>query len=146
MKLIITTPEGTKFESDHVEIVTLPTVAGQIGIKDDHVPLVSVIAAGEIEVELQTSRNKPPKKEFFAVSGGILNVESDSVVRVLADTAEGQHDIDAERARNARERAEKFLAETDTADLANVRLIQAQIEKHLARERIGNRYRKLKST
>ena len=146
MKLVITTPEGTKFESDHVEIVTLPTTVGQVGIKDDHVPLVSVVSAGEIEVELQTSRNKPPQKEYFAVSGGILNIESDSVVRVLADTAEGQKDIDADRARSARERAEKFLAETDAADLANVRLIQAQIEKHLARERLGNKYRKLRST
>ena len=49
LKLEIVTPEGTVY-SDDVEMVTLPGVAGQMGIYPHHVPLMTQMVPGEIIV------------------------------------------------------------------------------------------------
>src|SRR5947199_228608 len=49
LKLEIVTPAGTVYSED-VEMVTLPGVAGQMGILPQHVPLISQMVPGEMIV------------------------------------------------------------------------------------------------
>ena len=60
----------------------------------------------------------------FAIGGGFLEVHSDKVT-VLADVAENADEIDAERAEEARKRAEERLQNPNT-DQTSVDLARAQ--------------------
>lgn len=146
MQLIIVTPDGKKYDGTEVEMVTIPTTQGEIGIKDDHTPLIATIQPGAIEVTLANGN-----VEFLAVSRGILQVDRDEVmsgrVRILADTAEHASEIDLQRAEEARLRAEEFLTQSEIGNeetpFADTQFLQAKIAKELARERVANRYKNI---
>ncbi|MFA6098233.1 MAG: F0F1 ATP synthase subunit epsilon [Patescibacteria group bacterium] len=131
----ITTPERVVF-SDQVDEVVLPTMQGEIGILPNHIPLVSLLSAGEIRI-------KKGKEEFFmAVSGGFIEVRPDKVV-VLADTAERAEEIDEKRAEEARQRAQALAHEKRT-DAREFAAITAKMEKELARLKVATRRRRRK--
>lgn len=145
MHLVIVTPEGKKYDGTEVEMVTIPTSLGEVGIKDDHEPMVSTIEPGGIEVMMTNG-----EVHGLAVSRGILQIDYDDDyggrVRILADTAEHASEIDLQRAAEARENAETFLKENvdnpeAEYDFAQTQLLQAKIAKELARERVGAKYK-----
>ncbi len=132
MHLSIITPERVVY-SDSVESITIPTQAGEITVLENHVPLVSILKPGELVIR----KNKDVIP--LAVSGGMLQVRSDSVT-VLADSAERVEEIIEERAEEARRRAQMLIAEKkfDTQEYAT---ICAKIEKELARVKVARKYR-----
>lgn len=101
----IVTPERVVYTNE-VEMVIAPTLEGEIGIMPLHAPLVTVLVAGELRVRYNDNKDV----EWFAVSGGYLQVHEDKVI-VLADAAEHASKIDVERARQARERAAARMTE-----------------------------------
>ena len=103
LRLLIVTPEGTTFSED-VSMVTLPSVAGQLGIYPVHVPLVTQMVPGEIIVE------QDGRERFLAVGGGLVDVTADRV-SILTDMAVAAESIDEARAEEARLRAEARLRE-----------------------------------
>ncbi len=129
----ITTPERTVF-SDTVDEVILPTVQGEIGILPNHIPLVSLLTAGEIRVK------KAGSELLMAVSGGFIEVRPDKVI-VLADTAEKAEEIDEERAEQARTKAAELMQERRT-DAEEFAMLSAKIEKELARLRVARKHRR----
>lgn len=137
MKVKIVTPEGRVFENDNIQSITIPTQEGIVTIMDDHVPLLSIIIPGAIELE-----SKNGEKNLISVSKGVLEVRRDSIVDILADTAERAEDIDLERAEEAKRKAEEYLQQKE--DIADIEfaMIQAQIEKELARINVKRRWRK----
>jgi len=50
LKFEIITPDGTVYSED-VEMVTLPGVEGQMGIYPQHLPLMTQLVPGEINVQ-----------------------------------------------------------------------------------------------
>ena len=64
---------GTKFDGDAYEI-TLPTLEGEIGVLQDHMPLVSVATNGVIAVR-RDSKDSDASRDFFAISGGVTHIE-----------------------------------------------------------------------
>jgi len=129
----IATPERVVFK-DEVDSITLPTMMGEITILPNHIPLISVLKTGEITV-------KKGEEEFaMAVAGGFVEVLAEKVV-VLADRAERSEEIDVARAEAAMERARKLRDEknTDTVEFA---ALSAQIEKEMARLRVGRKQQK----
>ena len=144
----IATPERIILETD-VDSVTLPTELGEITILPNHVPLVSNLAAGEIMYKAGG------KQEFFAVSGGVIEVKSAeggpasggkdiSEVIVLADTAELGHEIDIKRAEEARDAAKKLMEEKTVTGPAAIDAA-AQFGKNLARIKVAHRHRTRKA-
>ena len=129
----ITTPEKVVF-SDQVDEVILPTPLGEVGILPNHIPLVSLLSAGELRIK------KGAETTFLAVSGGFIEVRPDKVV-VLADSAERAEDIDEKQATEARQRAQE-LAKTKRVDTAEFTALAAKIEKELARMRVAKRRRR----
>src|SRR6201999_192688 len=99
---------GTKFDGDAYEII-LPTLDGEIGVLQDHMPLVSVATTGVIAVRKE-SRDSDREREYFAISGGVIEV-SDNTLRVLVDDADNAADINEAEAEAAHERAKQLKAE-----------------------------------
>ncbi|MFA5030943.1 MAG: F0F1 ATP synthase subunit epsilon [Patescibacteria group bacterium] len=133
--LKITTPERVVM-ADDVDEVVLPTAMGEIGILPHHIPLVALLAPGEIRVK------KDNTESFLAVSGGFIEVQPKRVI-VLADTAEHAHEIDEQRAEEARKRAEE-LRKTKRVDATDFALVAANLEKELARLRVVRKHRSRK--
>jgi len=91
-----------------------PAVMGEVGVLPKHTPLLTKIRPGEVRVI-----NEEDEEEFFYVSGGMLEILP-SGVTVLADTAQRAHDLDEAAALEAKERAEKTLADRkDDVDYAS---------------------------
>ena len=102
--LEIVTPERIVYTNE-VEMVVAPALDGELGILPLHAPMVAALKAGEVRVKFDTDQ-----VEWFAISGGYLQVHEDKVV-ILADDAVPSSQIDVERAKQATERAEQRLAE-----------------------------------
>ena len=109
MQANVVTPDGSVFSGD-VEMVSVKTPDGGLGILPGHLPLVSPLAIGP--VRLKQNGNIQP----VAVNGGFIEVRSDEV-NILAESAELPSDIDINRARAAKERAERRLEEAKKENL-----------------------------
>ena len=99
---------GKKFDDDVYE-VTLPTLDGEIGVLQDHMPLVSVATTGAIAVRRE-SKDSDAQREFFATNGGVIEV-IDNQLRVLVDEADHADEINEAEAQKALERAQKMQSE-----------------------------------
>lgn len=105
LRLDIVSAEQAIF-SGEVEMVYATGAIGELGIAPGHTPLLTALKAGNIRAVLQSSQ----EEIIFYVSGGMLEVQP-YVVTVLADTVVRAGDIDEAAALEAKERAEKMLAE-----------------------------------
>ncbi len=128
----IVTPEKVVLKQEVLQL-TVPTKKGEITVLPNHIPLISTLQPGVIEIK--TIDNKT---ETMAVSGGFIEVLPDKVV-VLADTAEHASDINEARAEEARKKAEETMKEKK--EDVNFAGVQAKIEKELARVRAVKRYK-----
>ena len=125
--LEIVTPER-KVYAEQVNMVSVKGVEGELGILPNHIPLVTPLKIAPITVKKQGS-----KDEIIAVNGGFMEVRKDKVV-ILAESAELPEQIDIDRAKAAKERAEKRLAETKQD---NVDFKRAEAALQRALNRIG---------
>lgn len=137
IKLEIVTPERVVARRQ-VKQVTVPTTTGEITVLPHHIPLVSVLEAGVIELKLEDGA-----QEVMAVSGGFIEVFRDKVV-ILADTAERADELDETRIQEARDKAEQMRREAKSTDEQQFTAVAARLEKELARGRAVRRWRKLK--
>ncbi len=119
------------------EMLFAPGVMGDLGIMPRHAPLLTRIKPGEVRIVTADG-----EEQFYYVSGGMLEIQPEAVT-VLADTALRAKDIDEAAALEARDRAEKALAErsseidyaTTEAELAEA-LAQLQAVQRL-KKKIG---------
>ncbi|GAA5415846.1 ATP synthase epsilon chain [Paraliobacillus ryukyuensis] len=105
----VVTPDGPILE-DSYEMVSCKAQSGELGILPNHIPVVAplVISAVRLKRNNETIR--------VAISGGFIEV-SNNQVTILAQSAESPSDIDVQRARKAKERAERRLkAKQDDID------------------------------
>lgn len=87
------------------EMVFAPATLGEVGITPRHAPLLSPLSPGEVRV-----RTKENQEEFFFISGGMLEIQP-HIITILADTALRAKDLDEAKALEAKQRAEKMLAD-----------------------------------
>ncbi|UOQ50257.1 F0F1 ATP synthase subunit epsilon [Gracilibacillus caseinilyticus] len=110
----VVTPDGPVLE-DSFEMVSCKAESGELGILPGHIPLVAPLSISAV-------RLKGENPHRIAVSGGFLEVRPDKVT-ILAQSAEQPEDIDIERARAAKERAERRLqAKQDEIDFRRAEL------------------------
>jgi len=128
LHLEIVTPERLAY-SDEVDMVLVPGVDGELGILPNHTPLVSLLGVGELTIR------KGGQEELFAIAGGFLQVRPDKVV-VMAETADLDSDIDLEKAKAARDEAEKAL-ESGYVEGADLSAARAELQRALLRIRVA---------
>ena len=97
----VVTPDGPILE-DTFEMVVCKAEDGELGILPNHTPLIAplVISATRLKREGKTVK--------IAINGGFVEV-NDNKVTILAQSAETPGNIDVQRARKAKERAERRL-------------------------------------
>lgn len=134
----IVTPERTVLKEEVLQ-ATIPTKAGEITVLPHHIPLVSILRPGIIELKTASG-----EKELVAVSKGFVEVLRNKIV-ILADTAEMAKEIDLERAEEAKRRAEEIRKGLIHKDDVSFVDILAQIEKETARTHAAKRWRRIQN-
>jgi F-type H+-transporting ATPase subunit epsilon len=132
LRLEIVTPVGTVYSED-VEMVTLPSIAGQMGILPRHVPLIAQMVPGEMIVR------KDGRDVFVATGEGLIEVTGNRVA-ILTDLAVLADRIDEAKAEEARQRAEARLREKlSDEELAavNASLTRSLVQLRIKRRRRG---------
>lgn len=118
------------------EMVFAPAVMGEVGVMPGHAPLVTTLKPGEVRVRLPGG-----EEQSFYVSSGVLEIQP-HVVTVLSDTAQRAGDLDEAAALEAKERAERMLADRH-ADMdeaqARAELAQAAAQLQAIRRLRGGR-------
>ena len=103
LRLVVVTPEGKTFDDD-VEQVVMPGVEGQLGILPGHVPLLTAIQPGELDLKAGS------RGDELAVGGGFAEITGDRVT-ILTDMAVRPTDIDEHAVEKALESATQALLE-----------------------------------
>lgn len=123
-QLEIVTPEKKVVDTTAQEI-QIPGKNGYLGVLPGHAPLITELSVGEI-----TYRENGTEQQL-AVAWGFAEVLPNKVT-ILAETAERPSEIDVERARKAKERAEQRLTSGDP----NVNVDRALDALHRAEARL----------
>ena len=133
--LEVVTPSGPVV-SDAVDIVTAPGYGGEFGVLANHAPFLSTIKIGTL------SYKKDKLVRHLMVSGGFSEV-SNNKITFLVESAEYGQDIDVDRAIQAKERAEKRLAQAvQKAEKINRARAEAALQRAIARLRTAEQTRK----
>ncbi len=117
-----------------VSLVVATGELGELGIAPRHAPLITRLKPGYVRVVAEDGE----QQEFY-VSGGILEVQP-QVITVLADTAVRAKDLDEVAAKQAKDEAERALANrTDAMEVAEA---QARLAEAVAQLQALERLRK----
>ncbi|MGD9180006.1 MAG: F0F1 ATP synthase subunit epsilon [Desulfobacterales bacterium] len=128
--LEVVTPEKIVV-SEEAQIVASPGSLGEFGVLTGHTPFLTTLKTGMIRY---TDVNG--KEHYIFVSGGFAEALPDKVT-VLAEAAEKRSDIDIERAKAARQRAEKRLAEDRSREDIDFNRARGSLERATVRVRIA---------
>lgn len=126
IRLEIVTPYGMVFSED-VDEVTAAGSEGEFGVLPGHAPFVTTLKIG-----ILTCRTGGQNRYFF-VNWGYAEVGPDKVL-ILADSAEKAEDIDVERAKAARARAEELLRKGEEVDFTRA---ESSLERSLSRLQVA---------
>lgn len=107
LPLRIVTPEKVAWEGD-VSSLTVPAWDGSLGILPGHAPLLAQLREGVVRIADNDG------ERLLAVSGGFVEVAGGKAA-LFAETAELAEEIDAERARQAVEKAKKSAHATPSS-------------------------------
>jgi F-type H+-transporting ATPase subunit epsilon len=108
-QLEIVTPEK-KVVDAAAEEIQIPGKNGYLGVLPGHAPLITELAVGEITFRTGAGT----EEQRLAVAWGFAEVLPDKVT-ILAETVERPSEIDVERARKAKARAEERLSSGDAS-------------------------------
>lgn len=122
-RLEVVTPERRVIGED-VEFLVAPAWTGEVGILKNHAPLVAALKIGVMHFTVNG------QTRYVAIGGGLLEVNENMVI-MLAESAELGSEIDVDRAKAAKERAEARLA--DKQDNINMLRAQLALERALSR-------------
>ena len=128
--LEVVTPDRLVLSAE-AEVVVCPGVEGQFGVLPGHIPFLSALEIGEMYYKAGG------KTEYLAVSGGFAEVTGTKVT-IVAEAAELGQEIDIERARRARERAEARLAAAKSEQIDWTRA-EAALRRSIMRMKVAGR-------
>ena len=98
---------------------------GELGILAGHAPFLSILKAGQVRLTLPDG-----KEEVIYISGGFIEVQQGQTI-ILADDAERAEQLDEERVREARRRAEEKMRDKTSTKLELARA-QAELAQTMA--------------
>ena len=129
--LKVVTPERI-FYDGMVEMVELKTSEGDIGILKGHIPLTAVVAPGALVIKEATDTKQA------ALIDGIVRILQDNVT-VLAQSCDWPDEIDVNRAKEAKIRAERRLAGQEGE--VNFQRAELALKRSLTRLEVADKYK-----
>ncbi|MCK5557435.1 MAG: F0F1 ATP synthase subunit epsilon [Candidatus Hydrogenedentes bacterium] len=108
-----------------VDSVTIPGLDGDFSVLPGHTPFLSALRTG-----VMTIRSNGATKRY-AVNGGYTEVLDNKVI-VLTQTVEAEDEIDVDRAKKARDRAERRLGGEEGPDI-DMRRAELALQRALIR-------------
>lgn len=107
ISLDIVTPLRQAFSGEVVQL-SAPGSEGSFTILHHHADFVSTLRIGEVKLV-----TKDGQTQKFAISGGFIEIKANKII-LLAETAERAEEIDVERAKASKQRAEERLTAKST--------------------------------
>lgn len=129
VNLKIITPDKEFYNEQIVQLNT-ESIEGKIGILPKHIPLIAALKPNISEITTVNGE----KKTFFS-STGVLRVTKNEVI-MLCDACEWPENIDVERAKQSKERAEKRLKEKNDINSIDVDRAKLSLLRALIRTKI----------
>ena len=105
-ELKIIEPDGMFYEGS-ASFLEFTSVTGEMGVYANHIPLTTILAPGVVKIHNDGQMKKA------AVMGGFIEIQKDRIT-VMAENAEWPDEIDVERAKAAKKRAEERLRKKET--------------------------------
>ena len=118
-------PDGMFFEGEG-EFLEFTSVEGRMGVYKNHIPLTTILEPCVIKIHA----NGEVKKA--AVMGGFIEIQKERIT-ILAEDANWPEEIDVERAKAAKQRAEERLSKRE----AGLDVLRAEAALKRAMARIG---------
>ncbi|MBI4798688.1 MAG: F0F1 ATP synthase subunit epsilon [Desulfarculus sp.] len=119
--------------SKEVDVVVATSVEGEFAVLAGHVPFLTSLAVGELKLKDGNAT------DYAAINGGFAEITGQKFT-VLAESAELAREIDVDRARKARERAEQRLAKS-TSEQINYARAEAALKRAMLRMKVAERTR-----
>ena len=127
-RLKIITPDRIFYEGE-ADMVEMSTSNGDVGIYKNHVPTTFILIPGVLNI------HQDGEMRQAALHSGFAEILLDQVT-VLAEAAEWPDEIDVERARRAKERAEERI-QSHAGDV-DVARAQLALRRSLVRMKVGH--------
>lgn len=124
-ELKIIEPDGMFYEGE-ASFLEFATVMGEMGVYANHIPLTTILAPGVVKIHQDGQVKKA------AVMGGFVEIQKDRIT-VMAENAEWPEEIDVERAKAAKKRAEERLQNKSE----NIDMVRAEAALKRAMARIS---------
>lgn len=118
-------PDGMFFEGEG-EFLEFTSVEGQMGVYKNHIPLTTILEPCVVKIHANGETKKA------AVLGGFIEIQKERIT-ILAEDANWPEEIDVERAKAAKQRAEERLSKRE----AGLDVVRAEAALKRAVARIG---------
>ena len=122
-ELKIIKPDGMFFEGEG-EFLEFTSVEGQMGVYKNHIPLTTILEPCVIKIHANGEKKKA------AVLGGFIEIQKERIT-ILAEDANWPEEIDVERAKAAKQRAEERLSKKESG--TDVVRAEAALKRAMAR-------------
>ena len=133
IELEIVTPER-KLLAVHASEVVVPGIEGYFGVLPGHAPFLTRLGVGEIAYK------DPTGTHYLAAADGIVEVLPNRVT-ILARLCESAREIDIERAREAKRRAEESMKQAAKLSDQDMLMVELSLKKALTRLMVAGRTR-----
>lgn len=130
IELEVVTPQRLVLHED-VKWIEMPARDGYIGVLPGHAPLITELGIGVLTYRTNSHAH------YLTVMQGYAEVLPDRVI-VLAEISERPAEIDLERSRSAKQRAEAELAKAGSPDVDWQRATLA-LERAIVREQVASK-------
>ncbi|MGB3096879.1 MAG: F0F1 ATP synthase subunit epsilon [Candidatus Deferrimicrobiaceae bacterium] len=124
IKLELVTPERL-LVSEEVDEIIAPGYEGEFGVLPEHTQYLAILSVGVLRYR------KGDEVRRVVVGGGFAEVTPERVV-ILADVGEKAEEIDVDRARRARERAEGAIKDLSLDDASYFKM-RGALQRAIAR-------------
>ena len=123
MEIRIIMPDGIFYEGQ-ADFIEFTSVNGQMGVYENHIPLTTILEPCVVKLREGTTEKKA------AVLGGFVEIQKHKIT-MLAEDANWPEEIDLERAKAAKERAETRLRRKESG--TDIDRAEAALKRAMAR-------------
>ena len=137
MRFKLVTLDGELVDTDAYEVI-IPTIEGEISVFPSHEPLITVAKSGVVAVRFDKSHTNE-QLEYFAISGGVVEINGDSV-KILVDEADHGEDIIEAETQEALNRAIEMRDNAE--DQVAIEKAHQLVDRHMVRLKVADLQRR----